>query len=83
MYTVSFEKQVLKFLSKLDKNTSKRIIDKIKLLKDNPFPSDSKKLVNIEKSFRIRVGKFRILYRIEKRKIIIVFMIDKRDKVYQ
>ena len=44
---------------------------KIELLKQNPFPSDSKRIVNVEdKVFRIRVGKYRILYRIENDKII-------------
>ena len=84
-YDLFFEKQVLKFLSKLDKNSSKRIIDKIKPLKENPVPHDSKRLVNVkDKSFRIRIGDFRVLYRIDETgKIIIIFLIDKRSKVYK
>ena len=84
MFSIKFEKQVFKFLSKLDKVTAKRIISKIKLLKDEPVPHDAKRLVNVpDKAFRIRVGKFRVLYRIEKDKIIVVFTVDKRSRVYQ
>lgn len=73
----------MKFLSKLDKQNARRIFDKIKLLKENPVPSDAKRLVNVpEKAFRIRVGKFRVLYHIENSKIIVVFTVDKRSRVY-
>lgn len=37
-YSLFIEKQVLKYLSKLNKKISKRIIEKIKLLKENPVP---------------------------------------------
>jgi len=83
-YSLFLEKQVLKFLSKLEKNTSKRILNKIEELKENPVPHDAKKLVNVkEKTFRIRIGQYRTLYRIENNKLIIVFLIDKRSKVYK
>lgn len=65
-YSLFFEKKVLKYLSKLDKNDSNRIILKVKELLNNPVPSDAKRLVNVkDKTFRIRVGDFRVLYRIE------------------
>lgn len=83
-YSLYFEKQVLKYLSKLEKQDSKRIVSKVKELTQNPVPSDSKRLVNVkDKTFRIRVGNFRILYRIENDKLIVVFLIDKRSKIYK
>jgi len=83
VYSLYLEKQVTKFLSKLDKNTSKRIFDKIENLTKDSIPSEAKRIVNInDKVFRIRVGTYRILYRIEKEKIVVVFLIDKRSKVY-
>ena len=79
-YSLFFEKQVIKYLSKLDKITSKRIVYKIKELKENPVPHESKRLVNVkEKTFRIRIGNFRVLYRIDENgKIIIIFLVNKR-----
>lgn len=84
-YSLFIEKQVLKYLSKLNKKISKRIIEKIKLLKENPVPHDSKRLINVkDKVFRIRIGNYRVLYRIDENgKIIIIFLIDKRSKIYQ
>ncbi len=83
-YSIYYEKQVLKFLSKLEQRVAKRILDKIDLLKENPVPHNSKRLANVkEKVFRIRVGTYRVLYRIEGGTLIIVFLIDKRSKVYK
>lgn len=84
LYSLFFEKQVLKYLSKLNKKDSKRIIIKVKELLNNPVPSDAKRLVNVkENTFRIRIGDFRVLYRIDGGKVIIVFLINKRSKVYK
>ena len=83
-FKIEFEKQVLKYLSKIDKEISRRIIEKIEKLKNNPFPQDSKRIVNTkDKVFRIRVGEFRVLYRIKDNQIIIIFLIDKRSKIYK
>ena len=83
MYELFLEKSVTKFLSKLNKDLAKRIIDKIQTLRRNPIPSDSKRLVNVkDKVFRIRVGDHRVLYRIENSKVVIVFLIDNRSRVY-
>ena len=83
-YSLFLEKQVIKFLSKLDIKTKKRIFQKIEELQKVPIPHESKRIVNAkEPTFRIRVGTYRILYRIENNRLIIVFLIDKRSKVYK
>ena len=83
MYELFLENNVIKFLSKLNKDLSKRIFDKIETLRINPTPPDSKRLVNVkDKVFRIRVGDYRVLYRIEGNTVVIVFLIDKRSRVY-
>lgn len=82
-YQLVLEKEVIKFLKKLQKEDAKRILLKIKELETNPYPSNSKRILNTkELTFRIRIGKFRALYRIEDNKLVIVFLIDKRSKVY-
>ena len=83
-YKLVLEKTVIKFLSKLEKNTSKKVLLKIKELELNPFPSSAKRILNVkELSFRIRIGEYRALYRIEDNKIVIVFLIDKRSRIYK
>lgn len=83
LYSIFIEKHVLKFLSKLEKSISKRLLEKIEKLRENPLPSDAKRVVNMKDTvFRIRIGQYRVLYRIEGSSLIIVFLIDKRSRVY-
>ena len=84
MYEIFLEKNVVKFLSKAPQKDVKRIAKKLDLLQENPFPSDVKKIINIQSdAYRVRVGIYRILYRIEDNKIIIIFVIDKRSRAYR
>ena len=62
----------------------KRILDKIdEVLKDNPVPADSKHIIGEHGVYRIRIGDYRAIYRInyQENKIIII-KIDKRERVY-
>ncbi len=72
-------------LEKLDKKLQRRIIDKLDWL-----------LVNFDKIvpsalggswqgyFKLRVGDWRILYKIDWSKdLVIVYLIDRRDKIYK
>jgi len=73
------------FLDKLDKHISERIKNRLRRLKDNPIPSDSKFLGRDEgeKVFRYRIGDYRALYKVkEDLKIVLVTKIDKRPRVY-
>jgi len=83
-FQIDYDSQPEKFLAKLDKHISKRIIDKADSLADNPVPSDAKRLHHYHlPTFRIRIGKYRVLYRVDNKEVVIVIIkIDKRDKVY-
>lgn len=73
-----------RFLKKCDKNLYERLILKIKLLYNNPFPQDIKRVVGKkEKVFRVRVGDYRITYIVVyEQNIILIADIDKRSKIY-
>ena len=60
-----------------------RIVSKIVELKENPFPASVVKLRMMD-GYRIRVGDWRILYEIDRRKqLITVFAIRPRNKAYK
>ena len=80
---IEFGTKALKFLSKLEKGNKERVFKKITELENNPFPSDVKKLKGEKDVYRIRIGDFRVLYRIIREDdIILVFRVDKRSRVY-
>ena len=84
-YQILYDTQPEKFLEKMDKHLSGRLLDKIDIIfSESPIPRDAKMLVGHHGVFRVRIGDWRIIYRINyvERKII-VFTIDKREHVYQ
>jgi len=83
-FQIDYDKQPQDFLKKLDKHIIKRIMDKIDdLLIDNSVPHSAKAIIGEHGLFRIRVGDFRALYRINyNENRIIIVKIDKRSKVY-
>lgn len=86
MYEIEYSKKVMKFLDKLDEKIYQRIRLKLLLLQKNPFDTslDVKKMKNLENTYRLRIGKIRILYKIYKDKILIfVFNIGYRGNVYK
>ena len=84
-FEIFYDAQPLDVLKKLDKHLAKRIVDKLDsiLLPDNPVPHSAKAIVGEHGVFRLRIGDYRALYRMDyKMKKIIVFKIDKIDRVY-
>ena len=84
-YQVFLEKKVLKDLEKLDLKTKKRILEKLKLLRDKGFSSelDIKKLKGYMNHYRIRIGRYRILFELGSNRIIRVYAILPRKKAYR
>jgi len=84
MFSVEFGSDAKKFLKKAERQIAERIIEKIRKLREDPFPSDVKRVVGKkDKIFRVRVGNYRIQYSvIYERNLIFISDIDKREKAY-
>ncbi len=83
-FVIFYDGQPRKFLRKIDKAAARRILDRIDdiLIKD-PVPHDAKAIVGEHGVFRIGMGEYRALYRINHESDrIIVFKIDKRSRIY-
>ena len=85
MFKIYLDIPAQKSLKKLDNSFSQRIIESIERLAEDPIPHDSKRIIGIkEKVFRIRVGKFRVLYRVNyKNFCVVVIDIDTRERIYK
>lgn len=74
---IKYSKQALKFLSKQDVPTRKRLINAI-----NALPAgDVKKLQGMD-AFRLRVGDYRIIFN-KDGEVIFIEKIDNRGQVYR
>ena len=84
MFDVELSNSSKRFLKKCDRQIRDRILDKIEKLRIDPFPSDARRVEGRkEKTFRVKVGDYRILYCVyfELNKILVTD-IDKRPRVY-
>lgn len=84
MFTIEFSSQAKHFLKKCDEELTLRIIERIEKLAQDPFPSDTKRVVNRkEKVFRVRVGDYRIQYSvIYEESLLFISEVDKRPRAY-
>ncbi len=86
MYKVEFLKEAVEELSQIDSIWQKRILNKIKILTDNPkhLANNIKKLKGrYHEYYRLRVGDYRIIYSIEKdRLVILIVRVGHRKEIY-
>lgn len=84
MKHVYFSKKSEKFLEDLQKSDKKvglKIIEEIDILQSNPLNNSVKKLVGFKDTYRIRVGRYRVIYKFDD-KALYILLIAKRDEVY-
>ncbi len=65
MYEVFISRKARRSIRKLAAKERPRMFEAIKLLGENPRPTGCKKIRGAERTWRIRVGDYRILYDIE------------------
>ncbi|MDD9954297.1 MAG: type II toxin-antitoxin system RelE/ParE family toxin [Candidatus Woesearchaeota archaeon] len=82
MFSLVLSSHTQRFLKKTPGRV--RLLARIRMLRDDPFPSDMKRVVQRkEKTFRIRVGQYRVLYVVDhERQEVLIADIDKRSRVY-
>jgi mRNA interferase RelE/StbE len=83
-YKIEISSTAERQLRKLPGDEQKRVARAMLELADNPYPRGSRKLTGYVDAFRIRVGRYRILYSVsEETLIVIVFKIGHRKDVYR
>ncbi|MBM3178852.1 MAG: type II toxin-antitoxin system RelE/ParE family toxin [Chloroflexi bacterium] len=83
-YRVEWKGSAYKELQKLPRQMITRIIAAVADLSNDPYPSGVKKMVGSERSYRIRVGDYRVIYEIIENKLIIeIIRVRHRRDVYR
>ena len=83
-HTIQFKESALRTLEGLDKPIRMRIARRIEALADAPRPADVKVLKGGDGDLRIRVGDYRIVYRVDGKKLIILIIrVGHRGEVYR
>jgi len=83
-YSIHFKLSAEKSFAKLAKKEQLKIFKAIETLADNPRPHGVKKLKSKTPLYRIRVGDYRVIYTIEKDRVLIsIVKIAHRRDVYK
>lgn len=84
MLVVELSRAARKFLDRVTPRLADRLRDRLRLLATEPVPHDAVRVQGEPGlTFRIRVGDYRILYRIDyDEQRVLVTKIDKRGRVY-
>lgn len=83
IYKIIIPTSVEKVLNKLPLQITESIIKQLEILQTNPYPRNSKKLINRE-GWRIRVNTYRIIYDINsKLKEVYIRKIAHRKDIYR
>lgn len=83
-YTIEIKRSAEKELAKLPKSIAVKVIARIKALADDPTPNGCKKLTGTQNTYRIRISRYRVVYSIIERKLLIqVIRIGHRAGIYK
>ena len=83
-YALEFTASASREFRALDRQLQRRITEKVTTLCVCPFPPGSKKLKAQADHFRIRVSDYRVVYRVDgKRVVIVIVRIGHRREVYR
>jgi mRNA interferase RelE/StbE len=83
-YRVEVTSTAERQLRKLPRSDQLRVVRAIQALAGEPRPPGCRKLAGFEDVFRVRVGRYRILYAIEDRRlVVIVLKVGDRKDVYR
>ena len=87
MDELQIEKGVEKDIKDLKKSSAdefNRILSHIMDLKDTPRPTGALKIVGSKNDWRLRIGKYRVIYEIDDRhKVVRIFRVKHRREAYK
>ena len=70
-YRIQFRPAAVRALQSLDKAIQRRLVKKIEALAEDPFPRGIRKMSGMENLYRLRVGNYRIVCQVVKKKLIV------------
>jgi mRNA interferase RelE/StbE len=83
-YEIEISQTAEKQLKKLPRRDQRRVVAAILALGEDPLPRGSRKLSGYDDVFRIRAGRYRIIYSLARRKLLVIILkIGQRKDVYR
>ncbi|SDF29491.1 type II toxin-antitoxin system RelE family toxin [Sporolituus thermophilus] len=86
VYSIKFLRQAENYFLRLDRRTQARIVAALRVLAENPFnpAMDVKPLAGYPGRYRLRVGDYPLIYRIDQQELLIfIITLAPRGDVYK
>lgn len=81
MYRIEYERTARKELATLPRPIQRRVVDAIEVLSNDPRPAGCRKITGARNGYRIRVGRYRVLYEVQDKVLIILIVrVAKRNE---
>jgi len=83
-YKVEISRTAEKQLRRLPQDDRRRVARAMVALGSDPHPAGSRRLTGYDDVFRIRVGRYRIIYSVEGRRLIVIILkLGHRKDIYR
>mgnify|MGYP006116815989 CR=1 FL=1 len=83
-YQIEWKKSALRELKRIDRQDVPRVIAAVDSLSTQPLPDGVRKLHGSQRSYRIRVGNYRVIYELyESRLVIEIVRVRHRKDAYR
>ncbi len=84
MYRVEFRPAAVKQLEGLPRSAQRRVLARVEALGRDPRPPGCRKLTGAENTYRIRIGRYRVIYDVlDDRLVVLVVKVGHRREVYR
>jgi len=83
-FSLEFKPSVEKDLRRLPREVVRRVLERVERLRGDPFPRGIVKLAGSERLYRIRVGRYRVVYEVdlESRRVVVQY-VRQRSTAYE
>ena len=83
-YSIVIARSASKELESLENRVVARVVPRIIALSENPRPSGCKKLAGAVDAWRIRIGDYRVIYRVDDAaSLVTVMVVRHRSRAYE
>ncbi|WP_022852761.1 type II toxin-antitoxin system RelE family toxin [Thermodesulfatator atlanticus] len=84
LYKIKWKRSAESDLRAIDPQQIIKILRSVEALAYNPFPVQCRKLRGSERAYRIRVGNYRVIYKVDtKAKTVIIYHVRHRKEAYR
>lgn len=77
-YDLHFKPRSIKDLKKLDRGQQQRVLEKVEAMQED-LRGDIKQLTNFTPEYRLRVGNYRVLFEVDRDRIVIYRVRHRRE----